>query len=117
MTMSNSRRVTPRSLFVAPTDDVGIIPFSTRLTVGAERDHIGLVPVLARILVKVGAAPRIERDVLRQIWPGPLKLVLRLDAQRLQTQLGGREITGVELIGAQRGHEGVDLRMGGNAAR
>ena len=71
-TTSNSISVTPRSrcdirrslrsglgrgLIITPTDDVGIISFPAGLAVGAERNDVGLIAVLARIFVEIRTAP------------------------------------------------------------
>src|ERR1700730_9764061 len=93
-----SMSVTPRCLFIAPTDNVGIIPISAQLAIGAERQHIGLITVIAGILVEVWALPWVERDVLGQIRPGPLRRILRAHPQSHKALLRGREGPGIELV-------------------
>src|SRR5580704_15415991 len=115
MTISASISVTPRSLFIAPANDVRIIPIPSRLAVGAERNDVGVFAVIARVFVQVVAPPRIERDILREIGTGPVVHVCRLDTQRLQALPGGRINTGIQLINAERIHEGADLRPRGSA--
>ena len=55
------------------------------------------------------AVPGILRDVLGHVGTVPLVDVRGLHAQRLQALLGGGEGAGIEFVGAQRGHEIVDL--------
>src|SRR5260370_37559543 len=95
----------PRCLFISPTGNVGIVPFSAGRAVAAERNDVGLIAMVAWIFVEIRMAPRIERDVLRQIRPGPLRRVLGPHAERVQTHFGGRISSGVELVCAERGHE------------
>src|ERR1035437_3550786 len=106
-----STRVTPRPppLLALPTENVGIQPFAAGLAVGAEADDIRLVAVLTRILVHVVMGPRIFGDVLGHVGPSPLVQIPRLDAQRLQALLSRGERARVQFVGAQRGHEIVDL--------
>src|ERR1035437_7910565 len=104
-----STRVTPRVLLALPTENVGIQPFAARLAVGSEADDIRLVAVLARVLVDVVVRPRIFGDVLGHIGPSPLVQIPRPYAQGLQALLGGGERARVQFVGAQRGHEVVDL--------
>src|SRR5438067_1578589 len=114
-TISSSMRVTPESLdrlplLVAPANNVCVVPFSARLPVGAERNNVGLVTVLAGELIKIRMAPNVRRRVLRQIRTGPLIDSLRLHAQAVQAHLGSREIARVQFVRAQRRHKRIDLR-------
>src|SRR4029077_5162336 len=89
-TINNSMSVTPdsagrRRLFIAPADNVCVIPFSARLAVRAERNQVGFVSVVTGELVEIGMAPGIERRILRQIRTRPLVDALRFHAQRVQT--------------------------------
>src|SRR5215831_16536799 len=94
-----------RPTLLFPTDDVGIGSFAAGLPIGSQADNIGLVvSVLSRIPVSVVHTPRIFRDILWQVWAVPLRHVGRLDAERKQALFCGGERTGVELVGAQRGH-------------
>src|ERR1039458_1638844 len=105
------RAPAPRPLFLLalPTENVGIQPFAARLAVGSEADDIRLVSVIDRVLVHVVVRPRIFRDVLGHVGPRPLVLIPRPDAQGLQALLGSGERAGIQFVGAQRGHEVVDL--------
>src|ERR1019366_7823732 len=72
-TINSSMSVMPaRRLFVAPTDNVGVVPFSTGLAVGAQRNDVRLISVIAGEFVEIRMAPRVFRRVLRQIRTGPL---------------------------------------------
>src|ERR1700676_4576341 len=98
-TIRSSMSVTPEALdsarrgreplFVAPTDNVGSVPFSAGLSVRAQRNQIRFVSVVTRKLVEIRVAPRIERSILRQIRAGPLIDAIRLHAQRVQPHFGG----------------------------
>src|SRR5690348_9487905 len=69
----------PRRLLVAPANNVCVVPFSARLPVGAQRNDVRLVTVLAGELVEIRMAPNIGGGVLRKIRAGPL-----IDPVRLQ---------------------------------
>src|ERR1035437_1546920 len=99
----------PLPLLALPTENVGIQPFAASLAVGSEADDIRLVAVLTRILVHVVVGPRIFGDVLGHVGPSPLVQIPRPYAQGLQALLGGGERARVQFVGAQRGHEVVDL--------
>src|ERR1019366_6546322 len=93
-TTTISTRVTPRRgcLLVFPTDNVGIDPFAAGLAVGAEADDLRFVGLMfAGEAVDEVAGPGILGDVLGHVGAVPLVDVRRLDAQRLQTLLGGGE--------------------------
>src|SRR5579875_3429541 len=110
ISMSVTPRFPRRPLLIAPTDDIGIIPLPAGLAVGAQREDVRLIAVLARILIKIGAAPGIQRNILGQIRTRPLRLIVRFDAQRVQALIRGRIGPGIQLVGAQRRHERLDLR-------
>src|SRR3974390_1812215 len=112
ITIIISSSVTPRDfLFVIPADAIGIIPVAARLPVGPETDYVRFIAVIAGIFVLIRMSPGIHGDVLRQVWPRPLLHALGLNAQSLQSLLGRRINSGVELVGAERGHERVHLSM------
>ena len=67
-------------LFIAPTDDIRIIPFPALLAVGAVGNNVGLIAMVAGIFVLIGVGPGIERDVLSQVRSRPLSGVFGLDA-------------------------------------
>src|SRR5260370_8468151 len=81
ITMSISISVMPRwarlsmraasPLLVVPTDDVGIIPFSTGLPIRARRNDVGFVAMIAGKFVEIRMVPGIVRYVLRQVVPAP----------------------------------------------
>src|ERR1035438_3965508 len=107
-----STSVTPRScLFVIPADNVRIIPVAARQSIAAERNDVRLVAMIAGIFVLIGMTPWIQGNILRQVGPGPLVCTLRLHAQSLQSLLCRRKSARIELVGAQRRHEAIDLRV------
>src|SRR5512141_1069428 len=97
-TIISSMSVTPDRLrvFVAPTDNVGVVPFSAGLAVGAERNEVGLVSVVTGEFVEIGMAPGVFRRVLRQIRTRPLIHAVRFHAQRVQAQISGGKIPGIQ---------------------
>src|SRR5579885_2720447 len=106
-TTSISMRVMP---LVFPADDVGIQSVAARLAVGAIADDVGLVAVFAGVLVNVVVAPGVFRNFLGHVGAVPLIEVGGLHAQRLQPLLVGREGPGIQLVGAERRLEILDLR-------
>src|SRR5512134_410404 len=95
-----------------PARHVRVLGSATRLAVLAERPDVELA-ALARRLVLVGSAPRIERNRLLQIRAVPLRLVLRPLQQRGEALLGARIATDVQAIGVERLLERDDLRLRG----
>ena len=85
---------------------------AARLPVGAIREHVGLIAMIAGELVNVRMAPGIVGEILLQIRPVPLLDAARLHAQRRQTLFGARIAAGIEMILAQRKLEVFDLLLG-----
>src|ERR1017187_413511 len=100
-------------LLVFPTDDVGIDPFAAGLAIGTEADNLGFVGLMfAGEAVDEVTGPGILGNVLGHVGAVPLVDIGGLDAQGLQALLGGGEGAGIELVGAQGGHEIIDLGTG-----
>src|SRR5450759_3821801 len=88
-------------LLVFPTDNVGIDPFAAGLAVGSEADDLRFVGLMfAGEAVDEVAGPGILGYVLGHVGAVPLVDIRRLDAQRLQTLLGGGEGARIEFVGA-----------------
>src|SRR5467141_1006241 len=92
--------------------EVGVLARAAGLAVLAVGKQVE-VAFLARRLVDVGLAPRIERRVLAQIRAGPFRLVRGTLHERVQAELGARVMPGIEPVLVERLLERVDLRPGG----
>src|SRR5690348_10548617 len=103
----SSKRTPPPSLVIR---QVGVLAAAARLAVLAVGDDVE-VAFLPGHAVQVGLAPRIERHVLAEIGPGPLRLARRPVDQRLQPELAARIVAGIETVGIERLGKRVDLRF------
>src|ERR1051326_8543013 len=72
-TISASSRVMPEvALLIRPALDVGIGPIAARLPVGAQRNDVGILTMVAGILVFIRTTPGIHRNVLRHVRTSPI---------------------------------------------
>src|SRR6185295_8220630 len=60
------------TLFIRPALDVGIRTIAARLSVGAQRNNVGFLAVIAGIFVLIRTVPRIHRNVLGHVRTGPI---------------------------------------------
>src|ERR1035437_4039959 len=105
-----TRRSLMPPLLILPTEDVGIDPFAAGLAIGAEAHDLRFVGLMfAGEAVDEVASPGVLWDVLGHVGAVPLVYIRGLHAQRLQALLGGGEGARIEFVGAQRGHEIIDL--------
>src|ERR1700749_3359786 len=93
----------------SPVADVRVESLAARLAVAAQRDQVD-VAVVARRLVDVGMAPRIQRHRLREIRAVPFRDVALFGAEPLQPLLRRRIAADVEAILLERLLERDDLR-------
>src|SRR5512143_59094 len=90
-TISASSRVMPVVvLFIRPALDVGIGPIAAGLSVGAQRNNVGILAVIAGKLVFIRTATEVHRNLLGHVRAGPIGQIAGIDAPRLQTLRRGR---------------------------
>src|SRR2546425_2893406 len=104
-----------------PARDVGVLVGAAGLSVAAEGGEVVAGrAVLARALVEVRPAPRVERHRLLQVGAPPVagdRLAHGLLLERREALLGGGIAAVVEPVVVERQPEQLDLRPGGSALR